>query len=175
MRDSEPVIADAFNVTVLEPSAVRFFHAPDGDARLRVELIGDRSFIDARLARALPLSDPDHYLTIRDGQDKEIGVVKDWLLLETSSLAVVRDSLDRSYFLPKVLVVHKVTDTMGLVVWDVETNYGRRRYTVRNIRDSSVSLSSKRVLMTDVEGERFEFPDIDKYSNAAIEVLLKVL
>ncbi len=175
MQELAPVTEDTFDVKLLDPSDLRFFHAPEGDARLRLEFQGDRSFSDVRLSRALPLSDPDHYLAIRDADDKEVGVLVEWHALDPQSHAIVLDALEHGYFLPKVLKVNKVVDTFGVVVWDVDTDYGTKRYTIRNIRDSSVALSSKRVIMTSVDGERFEFPDIQAYSPAAIEILLKVL
>jgi hypothetical protein len=175
MENFEPVTAAMFEVKILEPEEVRFFHAPEGDARIRVQLRDEVSYIDVRVASALPLSNPDAYLGIRDEQDKDIGLIREWKRLAPESLKIVKEALDRAYFLPKVLKINKVKDTFGVVIWDVETDYGPRRYAVRNMRDNSVTLSAERVLMTDVEGNRFEFPNIHSYSNEALEVLLKVL
>lgn len=166
---------DVFDITLIEPAEVRLFREPDGDVRVRMQLRDEVCYIDVRLARALPLSDPNTYLGVRDADDKDIGIIREWCLLDPESLRVAEAALARSYFLPRVLTVNKVTDEYGIVLWDVNTDRGQRRYVVRNIRDNSVSLSASRVLMTDVEGDRFEFPDIYAVGAPALEILLKVL
>lgn len=175
MDDTQPSVQSDFDITFFAPSDLRFFNEPAGDVRTRLTVRGEVSYIDVRLANALPLSDPDRYLAIRDGQDQDIGVVVDWLSLDPDSVSVVRAALGRSYLLPKILKVNKVTDRYGIVLWDVLTDRGAKKYVVRNIRDNSVALSSTRVLMTDVDGDRFEFPDIRTYGQQSLDVLLKVL
>jgi hypothetical protein len=175
MIDFEPVTAASFDVKLLDPSDVCFFHAPEGDARIRLQVLEDRCYIDVKVACALPLSNPEAYLGVRDAQDKDVGLIPNWKSLNPDSLNIINEALERAYFLPKVLKVRDVKESYGVVVWDVETNFGDRRYAVRNMRDNSVTLSAERVLMTDVEGNRFEFTDIYSYNNEALEVLLKVL
>jgi hypothetical protein len=174
MEDSQTVTRDAFDVALIEPADVRLFCYPAGDVRVRMQLRDELCYTDVQVARALPLSDPDHYLGLRDASDKDIGVIQDWHSLDEDSLSVVRPALERSYLLPKVLKVNVVTDKFGIVLWDVVTDHGARRFVVRNIRDNSVSLSPTRVLMTDVEGDRFEFPNIYGVGAKALEILLKV-
>ena len=172
---SDEAVPDRFEIKVLDPASVRLFHAPVDDARVRLEMDSDVVYIEARIACALPLSNPDQYLTLRDGADKEIGVIIDWRNLDPASLAIARDALGRNHFLPKVLKVYEVRERRVVVVWDVETDRGRRRFTVGNIRDNAVSLSEGRVLMTDVEGNRYDFHDVALYDVKSREVLQKVL
>lgn len=174
MLESQPVTEDTFDITPIDPHDVRLFHEPAGDSRVRALIRDELCHIDVRLSRALPLSDPDHYLGLADEAGKDLGVIYDWRSLDAASLKVAEAALERSHLLPKVLKVYDVNDKFGIVIWDVETDHGPRRYTVRNIRDNSVSLSPTRVLMSDVEGDRFEFPDIYSVGQAALEILLKV-
>ncbi|MDR3708440.1 MAG: DUF1854 domain-containing protein [Capsulimonadaceae bacterium] len=175
MDQNEPSTQSQFDINCFDPGDVRLFNQPEGDSRTRMTVRDEVSYVDVRLARALPLSDPDHYLAIRDAQDNDIGLVVDWRRLDATSLRVAEAALGRSYMLPKVLKVNKVTDNFGVILWDVVTDFGQKRYVVRNLRDNSVALSTTRVLMSDADGDRFEFPDIHSYGPKALEVLLKVL
>jgi len=159
----------------LEAADLKFFRAPEGDFRLRLLFKDEWCCIEVRVAQLLPLSKPDCYWALRDGDDTELGVMQSLEGLDPDSRRTLEEELSRRYFLPKVTNVIKVRDEFGVVVWDVTTDAGVKRYTVRNLRDSSVALTATRVLMTDVDGNRFEFPDIRTLSAAAQDVLLKVV
>ena len=171
MQESEPTL----DTDYLDPQNVRLFRTPGNDARARLELRGERTYLDVRIARVLPLSDDKCYIALRDGGDKEIGILLTLEGLDPESLRIVEEELTRRYFLPKVLTVTDVKDEYGVVIWDVETDYGPRRYTVRNMRDNTVALTATRALMTDVDGNRFEFTNVEKLSAKAQEVLLKAI
>ncbi len=166
---------DSFNLRVLNPKEFKLFRTGEADARVRMELLGDRCVIEVRIARALPLSDPDRYIGLRDGDDKEIGLLHDLHGLEPNTRIIIEEELDRRYLLPRVEKVIGVRDEFGISVWDVLTDHGTRRYTVRNMRDNTVPISPTRLIMTDVDGNRFEFPDVTTVGSKAYDVLLKVL
>ena len=164
-----------YDVHFLDPEEIRLFRVTPDDSRVRMLYKDERCYREVRIARALPLSDPGHYIGLRDGEDKEIGMLRDLSGLDRESVGIVEEELAKRYFLPKVLKVLKVKDQFGIVVWDVETDYGKRRFTVRNMRDNTVQLSSGRVLMTDTDGNRFEFPDLERLDPRSLEVISKVV
>ncbi|HEX5324447.1 MAG TPA: DUF1854 domain-containing protein [Capsulimonadaceae bacterium] len=166
---------DLYDVRFLKPAEIRLFRVSPEDSRVRMLYKDDRCYREVRIARALPLSDPDQYIGLRDGDDKEIGMLRTLEGVDEESLKVIEEELAKRYFLPKIMKVLKVKDQFGIVVWDVETDYGMRRYTVRNMRDNTVQLSSGRVLMTDTDGNRFEFPDLAVLDARSLEVISKVV
>ncbi len=164
-----------FDIRFLEARNVRLFRTAPGDARVRLTLDGDRSWREVRIARAFPQSDPEHYIGLRDGADKDIGLLMDLRDLDVTSHALVDEELARRYFTPKVLRVTGVKEAYGVVNWDVETDRGPRAFTVRNLRDNSYSLGPNRLMMTDADGNRYEFPDVTSYGPKAWQVLAKVM
>jgi hypothetical protein len=165
----------AVDTVFLDPKDISFFRVPEGDIRLRMMFKDEWCCPEVRIGQLLPLSDPDHYFALRNADDVEIGVIVEPSGLEESSKKLLFEEVSRRYFLPKIISVQKVRDEYGVVVWDVTTDVGPKRFTVRNLRDSSVALTLTRVLMTDVDGNRYEFPDIEKLSVAARDVLMKVV
>jgi len=75
-------------------------------------------------------------------------------------------------------VVHHIQDIkeeFGIVTWDVQTDRGPRRYIVRGLRDNVHEQSDFRLMVTDVDGNRFEIPDytvLDARSRAKLELIL---
>ena len=164
-----------FDIRVLDPQAVRLFRAHPGDALVRLTLGGERSWREVRVARAFPFSAPDRLIGLRDGADKDIGIVEEPRLLDEESRVILEEELARRYFTPRVQRVLEVKEEMGTVTWEVETDRGGRRFVIRNLRDSTFPLGPNRLMMTDVNGNRYEFPDITAVGGKAYQVLTKVL
>ncbi len=69
---------------------------------MRATLEGDRSWREVRIARAFPLSDLDRYIGLRDGNDKDIGILETLHGLDGESRAIIDEELERRYFTPQV-------------------------------------------------------------------------
>ena len=83
--------------------------------------------------------------------------------------------LERRYFTPKVEKVLSVKEEYGMVTWEVQTNRGTHQFIVRNIRDNTFPLGPNRLLMIDVDGNRFEFGNVGSYGSETYQVLAKVM
>jgi len=176
-------VAEITNAEEVNPFAVRFLdaktlrlfrtHAEDATVRLTIE--GDRSWREVRIARAFPFSDPDRYIGLRDGDDKDIGILVTLNEMDRDSRAIVEEELERRYFTPRIERVLTVNEEFGVVTWEVETDRGPRRFLVRNLRDSTFPLGANRLMITDTDGNRYEFPDVSAVGTKAMTVLSKVL
>jgi Domain of unknown function (DUF1854) len=168
-EDSNP-----FDVRILNPAQVKLFRSAPGDALVRMTLNNERSWRDVRIARAFPFSDPEHYIGLRTGEDKDIGMMIDLTGMDSESKALIASELEQRYFTPKVEKVNSVLEQHGTSTWEVETDRGARRFIVRNLRDSTSPIGPNRVLITDTEGNRYEFPDVTAYGAKAYRVLSRV-
>ena len=164
-----------FAVRFLDPKMLRLFRTHAEDATVRVTIEGDRSWREVRIARAFPFSDPDRYIGLRDGDDKDIGILTTLNGLDGESRAIIQEELERRYFTPRIERVLTVKEEFGVVTWEVETDRGPRRFLVRNLRDSTFPLGANRLMMTDTDGNRYEFADVSAVGAKAMTVLSKVL
>ncbi len=169
-EDSNP-----FDIRVLNPAQVKLYRSAPGDALVRMTLNNELSWRDVRIARAFPFSDPEHYIGLRTGEDKDIGMMIDLTGMDAESKSLVAQGLEQRYFTPKVEKVNSVVEQHGTSTWEVETDRGPRRFIVRNLRDSTNTIGPNRILMTDTEGNRYEFEDVNSYGTRAFRVLSKVL
>jgi hypothetical protein len=66
-------------------------------------------------------------------------------------------------------------EEFGYIYWEVETDRGSRRFTTKGHHDSVMPITDTRVLVLDVDGNRFEIPDfnaLDVKSAKQIEALM---
>ena len=164
-----------FGVRVLDPKTMRLFRTHPSDTTVRATIEGDRSWRDVRVARAFPLSDPESYIGLRDGDDKDIGILETLGSLDRESRTVVDQELARRYFTPQITHVVTVSEEFGVVTWDVETTKGPRRFLVRNMKDNSYPLGQNRVMMTDSDGNRYEISDARALGPKAAAILSKIM
>ncbi|MBC8143728.1 MAG: DUF1854 domain-containing protein [Armatimonadetes bacterium] len=175
-----PVETDS-DLHLLEPENLRLFRSEPGSASVRAtvendsRLSPDRSYIHVRIARAFPFSKQNEYLGLRDGADKDIGLLTSLTGLDGESRQVLEAELERRYFMPVWKRTLRIKEQFGVIEWEMETDRGSRTYLLRNIKEAVQHLSSSRVLISDPEGNRFEVGDTSKLDPRAYEIMGKAL
>ena len=113
--------------------------------------------------RTFPVTLPEEYISIREATEKarEIGMVEKLSELPKDQADMLREQLNLRYFTPEIIKVRDIKHEYGYGYFNVVTTYGACRFTIRMGGDSVVSLSDKRVMITDLDGNRFEIPDIN--------------
>ena len=172
LTDLTTVDPAEFELRHLDPKKMHIFRAA-GVTRMTLE--GDRSWVRISMARAFPLSDPDHYIGFLDGAGKDVGLLQDPSQLDHESRRILEEELEKRYFVPIVERVLSVKEEFGTIYWRVETDRGEKEIVVRNMRDNIQELSSSRLIITDVDGNRFEFPDYTKLDNKSIGIIMRHL
>lgn len=102
-------------------------------------------------------------------------MVEDVKALDEAMRDIVAEELDRRYLTSTVLTVTSVRNEFGTSYWDVETNRGEREFVVQNASENAQWLGEHRLLLIDVDGNRFEIPDLrdlDKKSLNFVELVL---
>lgn len=157
----------------MQPKTLKLFYQPKDRLRLTVE--GDRSYPTVRPAWAAPLSHPNAYLALLDGKGNEIVTLPDPTALPPDSLEAVREELRRRYLTATVQTITHAKQEFGATYWSVETDRGERDFVTQNLQENAVWLSDTHLLLLDVDGNRFEIPNVaalDDASRHFIEVIL---
>ncbi len=123
--------------------------------------------------RCFPHSDPTHYISIREpeGDGREIGLIDDMDQLPEDTCALLNEQMELRYFTPKILKVRHIREEYGYSYWDVVTDRGTCRFTVRMGGGSVYPIGKDRYLINDLDGNRFEIPDLYKLSAREIKQL----
>lgn len=174
-REAPPSIDqknESFDLRIFDPKQICLFRVA-GVTRLTWE--NERSWTKVSPARAFPISDPDHYIGFLNGDNKDIGLIVDPSQLDPESQTVLTEELELRYFVPVVNRVLTVKEEFGTVYWTVETDRGEKELIARNLRDNLQELPGSRVILTDVDGNRFEFPDIERLDSKSLNIILRNL
>ena len=165
-------VAGAVDPTFLQPASLRFFKS---GATLRMEVGGERTWIKVAVFRIFPLSCPGDYLSVRDGGGTEIGILRTMDGLDAESRRAVEIEVERRYMVSIIRRVCAVVERFGTVDWEVETNRGPCRFTTRDLREGVLRFGPSHFLLTDVESNRFEIPDLDALDARSQAMLLRHL
>ncbi len=156
----------------VDPGAVQLFKSPPRTLRMT---IGDRSFPWVKVVRAAPLTLPDQYIAFLDRRDVEICMINSLETLDPPSRALALSALADRYMTAEILQINDVRNEFGTSYWDVQTNFGQRDFVIQNVSENARWLAGTRLLLIDVDGNRFEIPDLDKLDRKSASLLRQVL
>jgi hypothetical protein len=160
---------DTEELHYLDPSIIRFERA---GARLHLDL-GGTAYRNVVVTCAFPLSLPLHFLSVRDADNNEIGMIKDAGELDAENQRVIMAALERHYLMPIIQRVLRVKERFGTLDWEVMTDRGPRAFTTRDLRENVVNPSPGRTLLTDVDGNRYDVRDMYALDRASQVWLLR--
>lgn len=143
----------------IDPKFVEFHVAPDDT--LRVVIPGEVCGMRVEVLRAMPLTHPEHYIVLRDGGGKELGILRDLRDLPFETAEMLRELLHRRYFLPQITRIIHIYERFGTSVWNVETDRGPISITTRAMQEAVHEMGKGRYMLSDVESNRYEIPDIN--------------
>lgn len=118
--------------------------------------------------RTFPVTEPEEYISIREADEKarEIGVVEKLSALSAEQAEMLREQLNLRYFTPVITKVFDIKTEYGYGYFHVMTTYGECRFTIHTGGGSVVSLTDTRIVINDLDGNRFEVPDITALTTA---------
>lgn len=159
----EKEASDMTSMTIIGTDAV-FSNTPGGFVSLDYKGI---HFNRVKLVRLFPFTDPNKFISVRtdDGHTKEIGIIEDLSIFPENAKEIVGKQLRMTYFTPKIQKIIDIKDDYGYAYFHVLTDMGECKFAI-NMGSNAVSkLSDSRLIITDLDENRFEIPDVFALSN----------
>jgi hypothetical protein len=164
---------DRMEVVDPSPTAIRFL-APDlcrihlgtHDA-LHVTVRNERIYGGVYAAYAFPVGHPEEYISLihtGDEEEIEIGIIRDLGEFPEADAALVRQALERRYFVHAVTRIRRVGWKYGLVNMEVETDKGPADILIPWRHDRAFDYGRRGKVLIDVEDNRYLIPDLEKLS-----------
>jgi hypothetical protein len=163
---------DLFDAHFLDPNEISLQRSKGGALQGVIE---GREYTQLVLMRVFPLTKPYEYISVRQPNGEEIGIVKDLSKLDTVSLSEAELELRLRYLIPVVTRIHKIAEEAGLWIWDLQTDRGPLQLAMRNLHEHVQSVSSGRLLITDMDGRRCEIRQIGQLDSHSKKQLSKIL
>ena len=165
-------LVEASKLTFLDPKRLRFFKH---GATLRLTIEDDRSYLAVGVMRAFPLSEPRRFLSVRDSANNEVGLLVDPADLDGDNRTLVERELERRYLVPAVTRIVAAKERFGTVDWTMETDRGVCRFTTRNLRENVQRPAPGRIILSDVDGNRYDVRSVDNLSRESQDLLFRHL
>ncbi len=162
------------DINYLAPEDCRFYETGGGLLGLKVK---DDDLGRVALVRMFPLRNAGKFISVRrelrDRSDSrvEYGVIEDIGAFSGQQRELIDRELERRYFVPERTKVVKVKEEYGHSYWETETTAGSRSFTVFDLNSNLLNLGNNRVMIIDVDGNRYIFPDVTKVGEKALRLL----
>jgi len=114
---------------------------------------------------SFPHTNKRMYLSVRTIENKEVGMIHRIEDFTEETARLLEEQLHIRYFTPEISKLINVKEEFGYFYWEAETSAGLCRFTVRNGGGSTKLVTPVRLLVTDVDGNRFVIPDMSKLTD----------
>ena len=161
-----------FSVNILDPRKIRIFR--DESGRLKLIFDDNKEVLIRRVVRAFPLTMPWRYIILIDENGGEVGLLRGLKCLDEKSMKVLKEELERVYFIPKIKKIHRIKEEFGILIWETETDKGPRRFEVTSRRDVK-KMGKRRIIVRDADGNLYDIPDYADLDQKSIILLESVI
>lgn len=139
-------------------------HYPEEDnlPEGKILKVADRIF----LSRAFPFDMPHDYISVLDKDKKEIGFIRSIDDFDEPQRSMLLHELEAKYYTPTIKKIYSVKERYGFSYWKTECEFGEKSFTLQDTYRSIIKASnpdgSERLFILDVDGNRYEIPDVEK-------------
>lgn len=163
LEQMEAEVEEMTQLRYLDKKNATFNRTPGGFVSLET---GTGKWDRVQVVRLFPFTDPDRFISIRtiDERSKEIGVIKDLNDVSKETRQMLLEQLNLRYFTPLIQKIIDIKDEYGYAYFHVMTDRGECRFTINMGSNAVVRLTDSRLLITDLDENRFEIADVYKLS-----------
>ena len=129
----------------------------------------------AFLCRQFPFEMLWEFISVLDEEQCEIGIIRNVELFAGEARELLVTELSRRYYSPVIKSIKSAKERYGFSYWKVETDEGEISFTLHDTYRSIIRAGESRIIFMDVDGNRFEIPDVeqlDRKSYKKIELYL---
>jgi len=165
LAQMEQETEEMLRIRYLNDENAKFERTGTGFLSLRV---GEEFYPRVQVVRMFPFSDKDEFISIRTAEERsrEIGIVEKLSRVSKETKEMLEEQLTLRYFTPVIEKINKIKDEYGFAYWNVVTNHGECNFTIRMGGSSVIHLSETRILILDIDENRFEIPDVNRLTAA---------
>ena len=116
-----------------------------------------------KVVRLFPFTDADKYISIREGDEKarEIGIIEDISTMSAETQKILKEQLALNYFTPVIQKIYSIKDELGYAYFHVLTDKGECKFAINMASNAVTKLSDDRLVITDLDENRFEVRDVN--------------
>ena len=152
---------------LIEPERVRVVE--DAFHVLTV-FVDDKPITNVRPVRLFPVSSKADYVGFLDKQGKEVALVARPHRLDRASRETLEHALERMYYVPEILRIDDITESLAVSHWKVLTDRGYASFEVVD-REYIRKLPGGRIVIEDADGNRFAIRNVNSLDGRSRDLL----
>ncbi len=157
---------DRTRVRYLEPGTCRVHLGRHG--ALTATIKGEGTYGGVFAAYAFPVAHPNRFISLiqstEESKGLELGIIRDLDQFPADQAKLIREALQRRYFVHRISQLHQIGWKFGFVHFEVETDKGRMEFLMRWQQDRAVDYGQGGKVLIDVNDNRFLIPDVEALS-----------
>ncbi len=128
---------------------------------------GEERNID-HIVRCFPFSTPDQWISLRDRDGTELGLLPTLDGLNAQSRTRIEEHLRDRYDIPKIQTILNIeSNKEGGTNWDIDTNAGPMNFTLRGDQNLNLNAFPEIVFTDAITRKRYKIPDYTKLDRAS--------
>lgn len=161
LSQMEQETEEMLRIRYLTKENAHFSRTGTGFLSLKLE---DEFYPRVKVVRMYPFTQKDEFISIRTSGEhsREIGIIEKLNDMDPETVQMLNEQLTLRYFTPIIQKIRNIKDEYGYAYFDVETDHGNCRFTIQMGSNAVVHLSENRILILDIDENRFEIPDLSK-------------
>lgn len=154
-------LAEAAQIRYLLPGETVFTRTEGSMLSVRT---GDKEHTAVYIHCSFPQTNKRIYLSVRTVDNEEIGMIRSLDEFPEEVQQLLEEQVQLRYFSPEITKVVSIKEEFGYSYWETETTSGLCRFTVRGGSGNIKLVSENRLLVVDVDGNRFVIAHLDQLS-----------
>lgn len=115
-----------------------------------------------------PYNTKTQLVSVLNADKEEIGLIRDINVFDGGSLEAITKEIGRRHFVRVIKKILTLKDKNGITTWKVITDDGlEAEFALKDTYASMFHVSETRLLITDIDGNRFEIEDAEKLDRAS--------
>ena len=136
----------------------------------------EKNYDRVYLHRAFPHELLWEYISVSDGENKEIGLIYNIEDFDEEASALIKTELERKYYCPTIKEISSLKERYGFSYWKAVADDGRKlSFTMQDTFRNIVHTGDDSLLLLDVDGNRYAIKsvsELDRKSYRKIELYL---
>ena len=103
--------------------------------------------------------------------ENEIGIIRDLASLVPEQYEILKNELEKRYFIPEITEVEFIKEEYGNISFKVITTSGKRDFVINDMGSNVKNLGSDRIMLTDIFGNRYYITNINNLDDKTLKIL----
>lgn len=123
------------------------------------------------IVRAFPISAENEYLSVRDSEFKELGIIRNLDAFDKEQSEIIYEELNRRYFAPEIIEVYDVKEEFGRITWNCRTDAGEREFVMRDPANNLIRRGDGGIVLIDIDGNRYTIKNLYALGKKTMRIL----